>query len=259
VGHTDVFKSTPTFKWKISTTLITRQCQTTLRLRDAHTTKKTKAKDTGRGRGRDRKPRSSHSRNSSTSRDNSTHRKGKGTGNRHPTKGKGKDSSSTSRTNGTRQPKLDPCSSCGVQVPVTTLGTDDNQENTKDNLENALSEQAANIFNANAEPVGHEAVTMEDTEEDNREYYITIIDGIRGIRYLQYRTIDNITQPVLTSDDARSSNTTSPIEEKEETLTEKDNQTSSRITLIQKDNNRQHFPPLNLFHTLMRVNLPASQ
>ena len=69
----------------------------------------------GRGRGRDRQPRFSHSRNSSTSRDNSTHRKVKGTGNRHPTKGKGKgkDSSSTSRTNGTRQPKLDPCSYCG--------------------------------------------------------------------------------------------------------------------------------------------------
>ena len=60
-----------------------------------------------------------------------------------------------------------------------------------------------------------------DTEEDNREYYVTII--FDGVRYLQYRTMDNITQPELTSDDARSSNTTSHIEEKEETLTEKDN------------------------------------
>jgi hypothetical protein len=112
-------------------------------------------------------------------------------------------------------------------------GTDDNQENAKDNTEDEgrqPSEKTATIFNANPEPSGHEAVTMEDkkqdeedqsdTEEDNREYYVTIIDGVR---YLQYRTIDNITQPVLTSDDARSSNTTSPIEEKEETLTEKDN------------------------------------
>ncbi len=113
-------------------------------------------------------------------------------------------------------------------------GTEDNQENTKDNTEDEArqsSEQTATIFNPNPEPSSHEAVTMEDnkkqdeedqsdTEEDNREYYVTIIDGVR---YLQYRTIDNITQPELTSDDTRSSNTTSPIEEKEETLTEKAN------------------------------------
>ena len=65
-----------------------------------------------------------------------------------------------------------------------------------------------------------------DTEEHNREYYVTIIDGVR---YLQYRVADNITQPGLTSDDAKSSNTTSPIEEKEETLTEKEKANHSVI------------------------------
>jgi hypothetical protein len=104
-------------------------------------------------------------------------------------------------------------------------GTDDNQENTKEYTEDEASqpsEQTATTFNANPESSGHEAGTMEDkkqyeedqsdTEEDNREYYVTITDGVR---YLQYRTIGNITQPVLTSDGASSSNTTSPIEEKE--------------------------------------------
>ncbi len=118
-------------------------------------------------------------------------------------------------------------------------GTDDNQENTKDNTEDEASqpsEQTATIFNANPEPSGHEAGTMEDkkqdeedpsdTEEHNREYYVTIIDGVR---YLQYRVADNITQPGLTSDDAKSSNTTSPIEEKEETLTEKEKANHSVI------------------------------
>ena len=63
----------------------------------------------GRGRGRDRQPRNSNSR----TRDSPHRSKGKGKGKGSQNKRKGKDDSTPPNTNGTRQPKLEPCSYCG--------------------------------------------------------------------------------------------------------------------------------------------------
>jgi hypothetical protein len=100
--------------------------------------------------------------------------------------------------------------------------TDGNHGDTKDNTEtedSQSSEQIATIITPNLEASSNEAFTMEDnndkqeeedqsdTEEDNSECYVTIIDGVQ---YLQYRTLANITKLELTPEDDNSSNLHSP-------------------------------------------------